>query len=139
MSHHIGESCDGCGACARLCPADAIAGEKKTRHIIDAGTCIECGTCGRLCPRRAVTDAFGIPCEMVKRSAWEKPRFDAGLCMSCGICIDACPAHCLGLSEDRQKERHALPFLAEEKRCLGCGFCARECPVTAISMEGIKK
>jgi len=139
MSYHIGESCDGCGACVRLCPADAIAGEKKARHIIDAGPCIECGTCGRICPRRAVTDAFGIPCEMLKRSAWEKPRFDAGLCMSCGICIDACPAHCLGLSEDRQKGRHALPFLAEEKRCLGCGFCARECPVTAISMEGIKK
>jgi len=138
MSYHIGESCDGCGACVRLCPTAAIAGRKKMRHVIAAEACIECGTCGRICPRGAVTDAFAVPCEALKRSAWEKPRFDAGRCVSCGICIDACPASCLSLSESRRDERHALPFLAEEKRCLGCGFCARECPVTAISMAVFK-
>ncbi|HOG18486.1 MAG: Ferredoxin [Syntrophaceae bacterium PtaU1.Bin231] len=139
MSHHIGETCDGCGACVRMCPTGAVTGAKKTRHAIAAELCIECGACGRICPRGAVTDAFGIPCEAVRRSAWDKPRFDAGRCVSCGICIDACPARCLGLSEALQRERHALPFLAEEKNCLGCGFCVRECPMMAISMEGLKK
>ena len=136
MSYMISESCNGCGACVKLCPVGAITGEKKTPHRIEPLLCIECGACGKICPAAAVRDAFGIPCERIKRSAWEKPRIDLKACMPCGICIDTCPVDCLSRAEQASgREPHAYPFLKEDKRCLGCGFCALECPVRAIRMS----
>jgi len=44
------ENCRGCGLCAKKCPADGIAGERKQPHIIDQVKCIRCGTCFEVCP-----------------------------------------------------------------------------------------
>ncbi len=135
MSYRISESCNGCGACVRLCPVGAIAGEKKNRHEVNSQLCIECGACGKICPVEAVRDSFGIICERRKRSTWEKPHFNEKLCMSCGICIEACPADCLAWSVPAPGgSPHSLPRLEERKGCLGCGFCVRECPVGAVVM-----
>jgi Na+-translocating ferredoxin:NAD+ oxidoreductase RNF subunit RnfB len=48
------EACNGCHACAKACPVDAIAGEKKKLHVIDHETCISCGACFDVCPTDAV-------------------------------------------------------------------------------------
>jgi NADH:ubiquinone oxidoreductase subunit F (NADH-binding)/(2Fe-2S) ferredoxin/ferredoxin len=39
------ESCKGCGACKRVCPSEAIVGEKKKLHVIDQARCIKCRSC----------------------------------------------------------------------------------------------
>jgi NADH-quinone oxidoreductase subunit F len=46
--------CDGCHACVRVCSTDAILGEKKKVHTIDAGRCIRCGACLEVCQPKAV-------------------------------------------------------------------------------------
>jgi len=135
MSYTITERCNGCGACARTCPASAIAGEKKKLHAIDGSLCIECGACGRICPQTAVLDAEGIECMMIKRSEWLKPEVVLETCIACNICIDACPVGCLAMSElPRKKGVDAYPYLKDAKACIGCGFCSRECPADALLM-----
>jgi NADH-quinone oxidoreductase subunit F len=49
------ESCTGCGACQKICPAGAIEGKKKEPHHIEAERCSKCGSCRDVCPAQAVS------------------------------------------------------------------------------------
>lgn len=48
------EQCTGCGACKKICPAQAIEGEKKQRHRIQTALCSKCGSCKDICKANAV-------------------------------------------------------------------------------------
>ena len=48
------ENCNGCTVCAKVCPQDAISGEKKKLHVIDQEKCIKCGLCRDSCKFDAI-------------------------------------------------------------------------------------
>jgi len=50
----MADLCDGCDACRKVCPVEAIFGEKDELHTIDPNLCIKCGTCRDVCTKDAV-------------------------------------------------------------------------------------
>ncbi|MGD1118280.1 MAG: NADH-quinone oxidoreductase subunit NuoF [Dehalococcoidales bacterium] len=46
------DKCEGCGICARECPAGAVVGGKRMVHIIDQEKCVKCGNCLEICPEK---------------------------------------------------------------------------------------
>jgi len=52
--HILPEKCVGCTACARICPAHCIEGERKIVHVIDQSRCIKCSACYNTCKFNAI-------------------------------------------------------------------------------------
>lgn len=136
MSFRITDRCIGCSVCKKICPVDAITGDKSKRHKIDERLCIDCYACGYICPQSAVTDAeYHIIQRIRLRKNWPKPRIDETRCMSCVICLDSCPVGCLALSYTKDTaDRKGVAVLTNERACIACEFCATDCPVDAIEM-----
>lgn len=68
--------CDQCGACAEVCPVEAIE-EIEGAFLINSEICTGCGACVDECPRGVVT----IP-----------PDSDIPIkCTACGECAAVCP------------------------------------------------
>lgn len=135
MAYFITQNCQGCQACVRNCPTEAISGVRREVHLIDPLKCIDCGTCGRVCPYDAVNKPDGAVATRVKRSEWDRPSFDYRTCISCGLCITVCPVSCLDLDDPtHRKLPEGLPYLKVPLACVGCGFCESVCPVGAITL-----
>lgn len=48
------EKCTGCGACLRVCPSEAIIGERKKVHQLNKEKCIKCKACYEACRFEAI-------------------------------------------------------------------------------------
>lgn len=48
------DKCIGCTLCAKLCPAEAVVGERKEPHRIIQERCVTCGGCFIKCPKDAI-------------------------------------------------------------------------------------
>lgn len=68
--------CDQCGACADVCPVEAIQ-ETDGTYLIDAETCIGCSACVDECPNEVMM---------------LHPDSDVPIkCTACGECATVCP------------------------------------------------
>lgn len=54
MAYKIDAECIKCGACAAVCPVEAIS-DGDTQYVIDPGLCIDCGACAAVCPVGAIS------------------------------------------------------------------------------------
>ena len=54
MPHVISDECTSCGACADVCPVEAIS-EGDTKYVIDPDLCTDCETCVDECPVGAIS------------------------------------------------------------------------------------
>ncbi len=136
MAFTITGRCQGCTACAKLCPVFAISGERGSVHTINARRCVQCGVCGRICPFGAVERADGTVVPSVKRSLWKRPHIDRTLCTACRICVETCTAGALDVERPKFRgDFHVVVALSAPGRCVGCALCEKECPMGAITME----
>jgi NAD-dependent dihydropyrimidine dehydrogenase PreA subunit len=53
----VPDRCDGCAACVKPCPVNAVHGKLKKLHEIDPVACIKCGACREACKREAIVRA----------------------------------------------------------------------------------
>ncbi len=84
--------CDGCGACATLCPSGAlrIVDEAEARIIeFSPAKCISCARCSEICPEHAVkmSAKTNLALLMTNMHSIEKVRLDLVTCENCHLPI----------------------------------------------------
>lgn len=134
MYHIIEENCIGCGACKKICPVNAICGEKKDIHLIDGTLCINCSSCGRVCPKGAVR-GHGLIIERIGKNNWLKPYITEEKCYACENCVGACPTDALIMSDNNLPLSENYAVLAHSDKCVSCSWCFDNCQFEAIKME----
>lgn len=133
MPHTITETCIGCTACVKVCPVEAITGERKQLHVIHPEICIDCGACTFVCPVECIENPLGeLPPRVRKRVDWPKPVIYEELCTGCNFCVDVCPFDCLELDN---REFAGIALLTRPDQCVGCAMCQEVCAKNAIVVE----
>ncbi|MCC7495058.1 MAG: NAD(P)H-dependent oxidoreductase subunit E [Fimbriimonadaceae bacterium] len=57
------DECVGCSLCRKACATQAIAGNHKSVHLIDAAACVRCGACFEVCPPK-IAAVHRVPTEV---------------------------------------------------------------------------
>lgn len=126
----VASACDGCDACARLCPTGAIAFNQHGAS--DPAECTMCLECLRACPRGGET--FKPVLKLAKHQPYDPGRRQ--VLASIGIAAVG-----VGLLRSetaaRRDDAHLVrpPGALENDlpaKCIRCGECMRACPTGAL-------
>lgn len=140
--------CIVCGICAKKCPTNAIAVDRKKRTwTIERMQCIQCSCCVDVCPKTClimenqytepgpekVVDTYEIP-KQEKAAAGKEDKGGKALscnldeCVYCGLCVKTCP--CDALTVDRKEKI----WKVDQEACAGCGACLEKCPKKCLTL-----
>lgn len=127
--HGCDYGCTGCGACAAVCPFDAIHINDTGVAEVDEEKCIACGKCTRECPKQIIRIHNCANYIVVRCSNKDKGK-DARQsclvsCIGCGICEKTCTAGAVRVIDNCA--------VIDEDYCLSCGMCAVKCPRHVIT------
>ena len=50
----VGEQCNGCGKCRKVCPTRAVTGGRREPHKVDQSLCMQCRACYEVCTFNAI-------------------------------------------------------------------------------------
>jgi ferredoxin len=137
LAYKIIETCIGCTACVKKCPADAITGLRNEVHIIDPELCIDCGACGAVCPPEAILDEVGDICRTFPRKELPVAKVIEENCIGsgCELCIHICPFDALSLQDAPNSHDFFGMATVDEKKCVGCRLCEQACGWGSIYID----
>jgi 4Fe-4S ferredoxin len=131
------DDCIYCGACAELCPAEAIVVDKTTGEesiVIDKEKCVYCLVCKKACPVNAIkavcrSCSYGeYDLDPTKAAITGNAIIDNETCIKCGWCEGVCPADAATV---KQAFKGTLEI--DEEKCGTCGACIDVCPCNVLS------
>lgn len=79
----VNDQCNGCLACVRNCPANALRAEDGDASRVlshNMACCARCGNCWRICPQEAIEFQFLL------ENGWDEVKtLDLVYCRVCGV------------------------------------------------------
>ena len=120
--------CIGCGACAAVCPKNAIRMENGIA-VIDTELCIGCGMCAKTCPKQVIrmlpkSQKVYDRCSNPEMGKAVMTACKAG-CIGCTKCSKVCPEGAITMENNLA--------VVDPEKCTGCGTCVDACPTKCMS------
>ena len=82
--------------CEDVCKRGAISFDRQQRAIIDKEKCVECGACAKVCPFDAIHDhkrpcQSACKVKAISMDEHQAALIDDEKCIACGACVYQCP------------------------------------------------
>ncbi len=119
------DRCDGCGACATLCPTKAlrILDKNRIRRIeFSPAYCIFCGRCSEICPENAINLTSNPAAPSRKIVTTEQAQFGLVRCKICHRAVAA--SKVIEKIEEKEKTSKNLENLLSRSKAY-CDQCKR--------------
>jgi Ni,Fe-hydrogenase III small subunit/formate hydrogenlyase subunit 6/NADH:ubiquinone oxidoreductase subunit I len=122
--------CMGCGACAHVCPADAIAlGDAGAERLVrfSRGDCISCASCQDACPSQAILLSASEPVWFTdKGTGASRTSVALAVCPACGKpCIPAPQIQWVMRKLEEARKRDGAVPAGVGRRLAVCPACRR--------------